>query len=183
MAVTIRTTESLPDAYPAPPEGLTDAAGALDADMIWQRIEMYTAWRWTERDVVWIVEGEGEEWLPPLAPATIATTEVWTGSSWAAVTLAPSPLGGYVLPGAGPYRFAGTLGDDEADIPAAVLEAFRRIAEYMADTDETDRAGARSLTTAVPDVHSTTIERSPAWMAQALVNSGAADLLRQYRRV
>ena len=44
---------------------LSTAAAALDADMIWQRIEAYIAHRWTERDVTWIVEGPGE-WHPPL---------------------------------------------------------------------------------------------------------------------
>ena len=180
MAVTLKQTESVPEAWPEAPEGLsTDATAILDA--VWRRIEAYVAFRTTERDVVWIVEGCGE-WVPPLTPATIATVEIWEADAWTAVTLRPSPLGGYVLPGVGPYRFSGTAGDDAADIPADISEAVRRLSEYMAAAVDLEHAGARTVSEAVPDVASTTVERSPAWMAQALINSGAADLLRQYRR-
>lgn len=179
MAVTIRQTESPPATWPASPPGLSTEAAALDAAFIWQRIEAYIAFRTTARDVSWVVEGCGE-WVPPLAPATITNVEVWQADAWVAVTLRPSPLGGYVLPGRGPYRFTGTAGDDDADVPADLLEAFRRLAEYAATTD--DKPGARSFSETVPDVYTGAIERSPAWMAQALVNSGAADLLRKYRR-
>ncbi len=181
MAVTLKQTESPPEAYPTAPEGLSEAATAI-LDAVWQRIEAYVAFRTTERDVAWIVEGCGE-WVPPLTPATIATVEIWEADAWTAVTLPPSPLGGYVLSGVGPYRFTGTAGDDEADVPADLAEAFRRLAEYMAAAVDLEHAGARTVTEAVPDVYSSTVERSPAWMAQALINSGAADLLRTYRRV
>ena len=107
---------------------------------------------------------------------------MWQADAWTAVTLPPSPLGGYLLPGVGPYRFTGTAGDDDADVPADLAEAVRRLAEYMAAAPDLEHAGARTVTEAVPDVYSSTVERSPAWMAQALINSGAADLLRNYRR-
>ncbi len=181
MAVTIRQTETSPVAYPAAPEGLSAAATAILA-AVWRRIEGYVAFRTTVRDVAWVVEGCGE-WVPPLTPATIATVEIWEADAWTAVMLRPSPLGGYVLPGEGPYRFTGTAGDDDADVPADLVEAFRRLSEYMAAAVDLEHAGARTVSEAVPDVASTTVERSPAWMAQALINSGAADLLRQYRRV
>ncbi|WP_395708538.1 hypothetical protein [Reyranella sp.] len=180
-AVLIFVNEALPDEYPATPEGLSDAATAINADMVWQRIESYVCTRYTERAVEFIVEGPGD-WRPPLKPVTLATVEEWRGETWVNTTLAPSPLGGFILKGCGPYRFTGIAGEDDADIPATVTEAFRRIIEYMAGIDESDRPGARSVTEAVPDVHSTTIERSPTWMAQALQNSGAADLLRNLRR-
>lgn len=179
MAVTIKSTETTPEAWPDAPEGLSTAAAALTADFIWQRIEAYTAFRATERDVAWIVEGCGE-WVPPLTPATITNVEIWQADAWSAVTLSPSPLGGYVLLGDGPYRFTGVAGDDDADVPADIVESFRRLAEYMATTDE--KPGARSYSETVPDVYTGAVERSPAWMAQALINSGAADLLRNYRR-
>lgn len=180
MTVTLRQTEDSPASYPDAPEGLSAAAAALDANFIWQRIEAYTAFRTTERDASWIVEGCGE-WIPPLTPAVIATTEVWQADAWEAVELLPSPLGGYMLPGEGPYRFTGTAGDDGAEVPALIGEAFRRLAEYMA-AEPDENPGARTFSEAVPDVASVTLERSPAWMAQALINSGAADLLRTYRR-
>ena len=177
MAATIKQTEAAPAAYPDAPEGLSTAAAALDPDMIWQRIEAYTAWRWSERAVTWIVEGCGD-WQPPLMPATIGTVEDWRSDAWATVTLSPAAVGGYALPG-GTYRITATVGDDDADIPAAVLEAFRRLAEYMAAGK-----GAPGTTRERVTAGSVTVDktRSAAWAAQAMENSGAGDLLRRYRR-
>lgn len=180
MAVTIKQTETTPEAYPEAPEGLSAAATAI-LPAVWRRIEIYIAYRTTVRDVTWIVEGCGE-WVPPLTPASIATVEVWQGDAWQEADPRPSPLGGYALPGHGPYRFTGTAGDDDADVPPDILEAVRRLAEYMAVAVDREHPGARTVSMATADVGSLSIERSPAWMAQALVNSGAADLLRRYRR-
>jgi hypothetical protein len=181
MAATIHQSEGVPATYPDPPAGLSTEAAALDADMLWQRIESWIAYRYSERTIVWIVEGAGD-WQPPLAPATIATVERWTGTAWEVTTdLLASPLGGYQLPGCGPYRFTGTVGVDGAEVPAAVLEAFRRLAEYS-PLDLNHVRGARNHTITIPDVISETVERSPAWIAMAMQNSGAADLLRPYRR-
>lgn len=176
MATTLQQTETLPAEYPDTPSGLSPAAAALDPEMIWQRIESYIAHRWTERDLVWTVEGPGD-WQPPLTPATIATTEVWQGDAWQTVTLSPSALGGYALPACGPYRFVGTVGD--GDVPAVVNEAFKRLAEYMAA-----KRGKPGTTSERVTTGSVTVEqsRSASWVAQAMQNSGAADLLRRYRR-
>lgn len=177
MAVTIQQTEAAPGAYPATPAGLSSAAAALDPILIWQRLESYIAHRWTARAVTWIVEGRGC-WNPPLTPATIATTEIWQDDAWQAVVLDASALGGYVLPGCGPYRFTGTVGSGV--VPASVNAAFKRLAEYMAADAGTP--GAASERTEVPDVLATDISRAPSWMARAMQNSGAADLLRNFRR-
>ena len=180
MAVTISQTEAIPAAYPDAPSGLSiEAAAALDAAVIWQRLESYVAHRWTVRGVVWTVEGEGE-WTPPLTPATIETVEVWESYAWTTTTLNPSPLGGFELPGDGPYRFTGTVGDASPnDVPAAVLEAFRRLAEYSAEVDP--MPGTARYEIKLGEL-SETIDRSPTWMARAMQNSGAGDLLRAYRR-
>jgi len=175
MAVTLKQIESPADDYPAAPDGLSTAATAIEAAVVWQRLESWIAWRWSVRDVEWIVEGCGE-WVPPLTPATIATTEVWAGEAWEAVELRPSPLGGYVLPSVGPYRFAGTVGVDD-DVPANVLEAFRRLAEYFAALGF-DGVGLR--TEEVPGVWQGEYDQRAR--ARALQDSGAADLLRTYRR-
>jgi hypothetical protein len=179
MAVTIKQTEAAPDDYPAAPAGLSTAAAALSKDMIWQRIEAYTAYRWTSRAVVWIVEGPGE-WAPPLSPATVTTVEIWTGGAWQNVTPDASPLG-YWLSGCGPYRFTGTAGGGDPEVAAAVNEAFRRIGEYMAADPGT--AGATSERFSEQDIDSRQVDRSASWMAKAMQNSGAGDLLRQYRKV
>ena len=175
MATTIKQTEGIPTTYPDAPASLSAAAAALDAEMIWQRIEAHIAHRFSARSIAWIVEGCGE-WNPPLVPATITTVEVWQSAAWEAVTLSPSPLGGYCLPG-GTYRFTGTVGS--GDPPPAVLEAFRRLAEYMAA--KAGKAGASSESITSGSISLST-RRAPEWMALAMSNSGAGDLLRPYRR-
>jgi hypothetical protein len=177
MTTTLKQTEAAPADYPDAPTNLSTAAAALDANMIWQRLEAYTAYRWTVRDVVWTVEGPGE-WHPPLTPATIATVEIWADGAWSNITPDASPLGGYWLPGCGPYRFTGTAGG--GTVPANVNEAFRRLAEYF--TAKPGKAGARSEDIGAGSIR-IAYSRDPAWMANAMQNSGAGDLLRNYRHV
>ena len=183
MACTLKQVEAIPATYPAIPSGMSAAAAALDPAMIWQRIESYVSHRWTARAVVWTVEGPGE-WGPPLSPATITTVESWSWTAWVAVTLTASPLGGYVLPGDGPYRFSGTVG--AGTVPAAVSGAFRRLAEYSAEIgDNSMTAGHPSHTSHSVQIGGAINEsfaRPITWAARAMINSGAADLLRPYRR-
>ena len=181
MAITIKQVEGVPASYPSAPAGLSTAAAALSNAMIWQRIESYIAWRWTSRTIQWVVEGPGE-WVAPLAPATISTVESWSDRAnvWETPTpvLDPSPLGGYWLACTGPYRFTGTVGG--GTVPENVDEAYRRLAEYMAATPGTP--GAASERSEVFGIGIKEVSRTPSWMARAMQNSGAADLLRQYRR-
>lgn len=182
MAMTLEQTESEPVAFPAVPDGLTEDAAALDSAAIWQRIEAYVAHRWSERDVTWVAEGPGE-WVPPLTPAIITNTQVWSSAGeFELVELAASPLGGFHLPATGPYKFAGTVGggSPSPQVPAAVGEAFRRLAEYMAQRP--GLAGATFEQESIGDALSNSHRRSAAWLAMALQNSGAADLLRPFRR-
>jgi hypothetical protein len=180
MATTIKQTEAAPEEYPdlGSPSPLSAAAASLSPDMIWQRIEAYIAHRWTARSVTWVVEGPGE-WHPPLAPATISTVEVWSrAGEWETATLDASPLGGYYLPYTGPFRFTAMVGS--GDVPANVIEAFRRLAEYMAS--KPGKAGARSESIAAGSINISST-RDPAWLAKAMQNSGAGDLLRGLRNV
>ena len=55
----IKQFEAVPADYPDAPAGLSTAAAALDAAMIWARIEAYTSHRWTVREVVWTLTGGG----------------------------------------------------------------------------------------------------------------------------
>lgn len=178
MVTTLKQNESFPASYPPAPSGLSANAAALDADMIWQRIESYIAYRWTARTVVWTVDGGGA-WSPPLTPAIISTTEVWQDNAWVTVALIASPLEGVQLPGDGPYRITASVGI--GTVPAGVSEAFRRLAEYMAG--QTDRAGVSRYSTEIGGAISESYDRNPAWLARAMQNSGAGDLLRNYRRV
>jgi hypothetical protein len=183
MACTLKQVEAIPGSYPATPSGLSAAAAALDPAMIWQRIENYICHRFTARAVVWTVEGPGE-WEPPLTPATVSAVDVWNGTAWAEAFPAASPLGGYDLACAGPYRIAANAGG--GTVPAAVRGAYKRLAEYSAEI------GDNSMMTGHPShtSHSVQIggdinenfDRPVTWAARAMINSGAGDLLRPYRR-
>lgn len=177
MAVTLQEIEAVPSSYPAKPSGLSTAAAALSESMVWHRIERWIATRWTSRAITWIAEGSGE-WLPRLSPATISTTEIWNGSAWEAVTLTASPLGGYCLDAEGPYRFTGTVGS--GTVPEGVNEAYRRLAEYIAN-GKSSAPGVTSRTVNVGGDVSESFDRPNNWLARALAYSGAADLLRDYR--
>ena len=172
----LQRDEAVPASYPAIPSGLSTAAMMLDAGALWARIEAHTAHRFTTREVVWTVEGPGE-FKPDLQPATITAREVWDGVAWITASLFDGPLGGVLLNGEGPYRFTADVGG--GDVPAPVSEAYRRLAEYLAE--DGNPAGASSYSYRLGDVEETT-QRSPAHVARALQNSGAADLLRTFRR-
>ncbi len=175
-ATTIKQTEGTPAEYPPAPPDLSTEAAALDSNAIWQRIESYIAWRFTSRSIEWTVEGCGA-WEPPLTPATIDTVEIWRGNAWEAVTLNPSPLGGYCLTG-GTFRFTGTVGAGTP--PEVVEEAFRRLAEYMAASAKgTPGTSFESVTAGSVTVAK---RRAESFAARAMSNSGAGDLLRPYRR-
>lgn len=180
-AETITQFEEIPAAYPVAPDGLSEKAGALNAAIIWQRIEAYIAHRFTARQVTWLVEGKGH-WGFPLAPATLENAEKWDGEAWVAVTLAQGPYG-YCLDDAGPYRIVGDVGGGE--VPEALQEAYKRLAEYLAsgqaDNILLGRPGVSSHTGKVGDLEES-YDRNPAWLARAMQYSGAADLLRNYRR-
>lgn len=182
MATTIKEDEAAPAGYPPTPYGISDEATEVPATVIWQRIEAYTRWRFTTRAVVWVVEGCGE-WTPPLKPATVTATEVWEGDAWVAFTPTPGPLGGYIFKGHGPYRITANVGG--GTVPAAINEAFIRLAEYFADVRQ---AGATRGTAGVSKSDFTigqlseSTTRSQAWAAKAMEASGAGDLLRPYRR-
>ncbi len=176
MVEILQRDEAVPASYPALPSVLSTAAAMLDSEALWARIEAYTAHRFTTREVVWTVEGPGE-FVPDLVPATITARKVWNGASWITASLADGPLGGVLLDGEGPYWITADVGD--IILPAAVSEAYRRLAEYLAE--DGSPAGASSYSYRLGDVEETT-QRSPAHVARALQNSGAADLLRRYRR-
>jgi hypothetical protein len=179
MAVTLDESEAVPTAYPTFPGTLSAGALAIDAASQWKRIEYHTGFRWTPRTVVWRVEGP-DDWLPILQPATITTTEIWTGTAWSAVTLSPSFKGGLTLPGDGPYRITATVGSGVTP-PAAAFEAFRRLVEYMAGMAM--NLGATSIDWNIGGELSWSQRRAADAMGRALELSGAADLLRPYRRI
>ncbi len=196
MAETRKQVEAIPEAYPDIGQG---TFGIAPAPEIWQRIEAYIAHRFTPREVIWTVEGEGD-WTPPLTPTTITTAEKWEGSAWVAVTLPEGPYG-YCLPSDGPYRITATVGPEGVEVegvttypvPAAIKSAVHRLNQYLMINIETDAYGRICRT---PELWATSsrrngegegaaeteFERLPTWIAKAMQNSGAGDLLRPYRR-
>lgn len=164
--------EAEPEAYPVIGGVVSPAVEAA----AWQRIEHYTAVRFVERAVVWTVRGPGD-WLPPLRPVADLSAEIWDGAEWLATTLDPAPLG-YSLAREGPYRITATVG--AGPVPDAVNLAAERLAAYLA-TENPAPVGARSYSAEVGQLsESITFEAGHA--GRALINSGAADLLRPYRR-
>lgn len=142
----------------------------------WQRVESWINHRWIARGVVWVVEGPGE-WVPPLQPATITTTLRWIDGAWEGVTPSPPPFGGFCLDEC-TYRIEATVGDDSTP-PEAVSEALRRLVDFAAESE----ASAPYSRTRI-DVGEVTEEREmlPLNFARGLTQSGAADLLRPWRR-
>lgn len=181
MAETISQLEAAPASYPDAPDGLSDAAQQVSNEMLWQRIEAYVAWRYSLREVTWVVEGKGH-WTLPLAPATVQSVEEWTGETWVSTSFTDGPYGA-CLPNEGPYRIIAMVG--AGAIPEAVQEAYRRLAEYLApgqpDNILFGRPGTSSHTGQIGEMQES-YDRSPAWIAKAMQYSGAADLLRPYRR-
>ena len=173
----IKQFEEAPAAYPAAPSGLSARAAALDANMIWARIEAYTAWRFTEREVIWTLIGDGgDQFTPRLTPVVSHMAEQWLNENWRPLTLLDGPLG-IILPSDGIYKIMAQVGG--GNVPAAVSEAFRRLAEYLADDPGT--AGASSTAVEIGPIREE-LERNPNWVARAMQHSGAGDLLRPYRR-
>ncbi len=179
MTYIIRHTEGTPTNYPII-TGLSEAADALNKGALWRRIEHHVAYRWAERNVMWWVEGIGE-FIPPLGPALVNSISIWNGTGWEGASLDETPLG-YDL-NYSTYLFDTTVGTDYlAGVPDDVAESYRRLAEYLA-VEDTLPPGVTEYTLDVGgDVRETT-RRSASHTAKALVNSGAADLLRPYRRI
>lgn len=171
MIDTIAQFENPPEAYPAI-SGLTGDT----LETVWQRIEHYTAYRFSPRTVTWLLESCGGEWIAPLRPVASVTARRWTGDGYQAVTLATAP-GGWKIP-AGRYEIEATVG--AGPVPASVATAAKRLADYLT-ADTLLPAGLRSYSANVGQL-SETVSGDPARAARALQNSGAADLLRPYRR-
>ncbi|MEM8759146.1 MAG: hypothetical protein AAGE83_02335 [Pseudomonadota bacterium] len=166
-ATIISVVESPPAAWPT----IAGAPEGVDPAVVWQRLETWVSYRWGERSVQLICEGCGEL-VPPLAPFTLDQAELWNeGDGWQVVSLPISPRG-WRLDAFGPYRLSATVGSADAP-PAAVAEAFRRLASYLAQGAGTGRTRSR-----IDEIET---ERPASWAARSLQYSGAADLLRPYR--
>ncbi len=171
MAITLKQDEAIPSAYPT-----------AEQDAIWQRIEHYTACRWTPRQVVWTVEGAGD-WKPLLSPVEVTLVEEWQGDAWQAVD---APVGPYGLRFGhdSTWRVTATVGANTS-APVAVLEAVERLAGYSAEIGKADESHGQLVSNSMNlggELQLThRYERN--WTGRALQLSGAADLLRPYRGI
>jgi hypothetical protein len=177
MVELLKRTEQEPLSFLTLDLTLSEGPAALPPAFIWRRLEDWISYRFSPREVEWILAGPGD-WTPDLAPATVTSVESWFQGQWQAVTLSDAPLG-LELATAGPYRITATVGG--GDVPAPVQEAFRRLAEYMAETAPSEIDKSNWLGTW--GSWNQQDGKSPNWLAKALHLSGAADLLRSYRRV
>lgn len=173
----LKQTEGQPERYVADADYAGDDGAPGTVAALWQRIESYIARRWHERPVTWVICGSGD-WTPPLVPATVQTAEVWHDGAYHTIDAPAGPLGYVFAPGT--YRITATVGED-ADPPAAVLAAFDRLLGYVQDESALSASVTRT-SLGLGNGLSEDFERPPTWMARSLQYSGAADMLRPYRR-
>lgn len=206
MVVTYETEmlvfdEMEPETYPEVPQSAlvfqSDTAGV--PDWIWQRIEAYCNWRWTPREAQIVVDG-GMPFNIPARPFRITKVEKYppapTGletMEWYEVpTSYVTQMGWRMIPCGELVRITGIVGEDNP-APPAVIQAAVRLHGYLGHTPEsypmwaTGRSHTAEHTTTGEGGGSTrsqneSFQRRADYMALAMQHSGAADLLRRYRR-
>jgi hypothetical protein len=173
MTDAITQFEGQPESWPE----VSGVTGDLLA-VCWQRVEHHIGRRYAARQVVWTLTTCGGEWVPPLSPVTLIEDAFrWQDGDWQAVNLKRGPFG-WILP-AGNVQIDAIVGGGL--VPAAVDEAVKRLADYLS-AESLAPSGARSYSINIDQAVSESVSMMPNHMARALQNSGAADLLRPYRR-
>lgn len=150
---------------------------------IWRRIEAYTSRRWSTRQCAWVVSGPGD-WRPHLLPAENFVVSIWDDDTktWGAVTVEANPVGGFYLPKCATYKITADIGANAGDVPPSVIAAYERLSQYMTEAAaDSAPVGAASYGLKLGSGFDETVERNPNFLARAMVNSGAGDLLRGYR--
>lgn len=173
----LKQFEDMPASYPSvtPFNRLGSIDDVQDAPVsdaqVWQRIESYIAYRWTPREVIWTLLGNaGDQFHARLAPMVSFEVHFWR-DQWEAVTLESGPLG-LILPYDGTYRITAQVGG--GDVPEAVEEAYKRLHEYTRGINDSFKNETAFIGGDDGIVR--------GWTGRALQLSGAADLLRPYRR-
>tara|TARA_B100001540_G_scaffold314586_1_gene339885 strand:- start:426 stop:1004 length:579 start_codon:yes stop_codon:yes gene_type:complete len=192
--VAVMTTEVIKfeeaEAATWPSVDVRDEGGTLEETLavvphVWQRIEDHIAYRWTARQCVWTVQGPGD-WRPHLSPVSAVTVESWdeTTKAWSALIAEPIPADGFYLPRDKTYRITATVGDTETAVPQPVVQAYHRLSGYLSEVALDDKpVGATTHSLKLGDGLDESTTRNPNYVARALQYSGAADLLRKYRRL
>lgn len=180
MTLIVRVDEAEPTNRPVI-TGLSTEAQALDQAALWRRIEQHTVYRYGVRNVLFTVSGPGE-FISPIGPvALLNSASRWVDGGWSATTLDATPLGLECLD----YTYLidcdiGALYTD--DLPADVILAFQRLAEYLGAEDVMP-VGASMYESDIGGEIRERTTRNAQHVAKSLMNSGAADLLRGYRRL
>ena len=170
-----------PDLITLDGEGTTEDTEKPDP-AIWSRLESYIAYRWTERQCVWTVQGCGD-WFPHLSPVSNILVDQWDDDTktWTTATVDQNAMG-YYLPRSCVYRITADVGANAGAVPQALVEAYRRLSAYATEAKLSDiPAGVSSHSLTIGDGLTESVDISPAFAAKALQYSGAADLLRNLR--
>lgn len=183
--------EMEPAAYPVvPPSALLVVDTGIPA-WIWQRIEAYCNWRWTPREAQIDVDGVG--WFNlPVRPFRVTKVEFFAGEAWEEVLPPHAEQRGWRMYSAFERcRITGMVGEDNP-APEAVIHAAIRLHAYLGHTPEsfpmwaTSRSHTAENTThgegGSTSTRNETFQRHADYLAKAIQHSGAADLLRRYRR-
>lgn len=174
-AAVLAVVEGVPAVYTDPGQD-TDPAILATA---WQRVEAWIGHRWGERSIAIVAEGPGL-FESPVQPFVLGGAEEWVDDAWSDTSLTAAPLG-YQLP-PGTFRLSGTAGTTDAP-PAAVLAAVGRLAAYLAWSEKHVADGAPMETSTRLDVLTVDKKFGANDAGKSLIRSGAADLLRPYRRL
>lgn len=178
-----RVKESAPASWPDTSGlGLSTEAAALDDGPIWSRLNQWTHTRWVARTVVWTAQGCGTFAYPLTPVASLTKLERWDDTAWTDVTSSAvvTPFGLEFSEDA-TWRITVSVGDGSTP-PDAVLEAFRRLAEYYAESADSSGLLPASFTRYAESFGdaSISVARRAGHTAQALSLCGAADLLRPW---
>ncbi|WP_420343520.1 hypothetical protein [Paenirhodobacter sp.] len=198
MAVIYETELALyeelpPETYPEVPRSallMNDARGI--PDWIWERIEAYCNWRWTPREAQIESDGGSGWFILPVRPFRVTKIEWFDphadgGYGLWMESLPPStPQRGWKM--YSPFshcRITGIVGENNP-APPAVIQAAVRLHAYLGHTPESFPMWATGRTHTTGGGSSSTsnesFQRPANYIAKAMQNSGAADLLRPYRR-
>lgn len=162
---------------PSVPANLSAAAAALDPDAIWDRLEIWTGFRWGVRNFQAVLDGCGG-WNAPVGPVAYMTVDRWDGEDWQPATIQTAPVG--IQFTRGTWRVLGSVGTLESPRPDAI-EAYRRYAETVAETGK--HPGFTRWSRDIGGDYTISWSRERNAMAKAMYSSGAAETLRRYRKV
>jgi len=179
--------EEIPDSYPEVP--LT-ALAAPDfgppAAWVWARIEAYCSWRWTPR-VARLEVYNHSGWIRmPVRPFRVTKLEICNSSGqfweWTELDISCAPQRGWNIYAPGLNTCIRGIAGENNPAPGAVIHAAVRLHTYLAHQPESFPLWATSKSHAQGDSNDG-FQRPANYIAKAMQHSGAADLLRTYRRL